>query len=143
MMRDRGPIAMLGLLLLATFTVSSGAAAKDVGRTLPPDGVLNGASDDAISAGATRLVMQHDCNLVVYRDNRVAWATRTNGRGSACRLVMQRDGNAVVYGDNGTRVIWASRTNRYSGAVLTAQEDGNVVLYQGSAARWSTRTGLR
>jgi len=131
------------LVVVLACVIGCSAVAKDVGQTLPPDGVLDGGSNDQISAGSTRLVMQRDCNLVVYRGDRVAWATRTNGRGSACRLVMQRDGNLVVYGDGGTRVIWASRTVRYGGATLTAQEDGNVVLYQGTAARWSTRTGRR
>jgi hypothetical protein len=110
-------------------------------------------------------VMQGDGNLVLYgADGRPLWATNTAGRAGAT-LSVQDDGNLVLYA--GGRAVWASNT---AGAGQPApagcgtlapdqslapgqgvrscdgrfnfvhQSDGNVVLYQGSRALWSTAT---
>ena len=56
-------------------------------------------------------------------------------------LIMQEDGNFVqYYPPPGGTAIWASGTNGNSGATLTLQDDGNLVVYQGSNALWATST---
>lgn len=128
-------------LVLATLIgAASAALATDRGASLPPDSVLSGATDDMLTAPRVKFIMQHDCNLVVYHDDRPVWATNTNGKGDGCRAIMQRDGNLVVYRGGDNKVIWDSGTFRFPGGSVTAQTDGNVVIYQGGAARWSTKT---
>ena len=60
---------------------------------------------DFLTATATPfLIMQADCNLVLYSDtahSSVVYATGTNNDGSNCSLVMQDDGNLVVYSNYG------------------------------------------
>ena len=78
------------------------------------------------------LVMQGDCNLVLYSGPGVApWASNTNEGTSSdlypgtvpgnayygCFATMQGDGNLVVYAPNypgGEKVLWASNTNQSS-----------------------------
>jgi len=64
-------------------------------------------------AGASRLAMQKDGNLVLYaRDGRPLWATGTDGQGGTW-LVIQGDGNLVLRTDGG-RAVWASNRARAS-----------------------------
>lgn len=91
-------------------------------------------------SSTTRLLMQDDGNLVVYRKlvNVPLWASRTVGRGA--RAIMQSDGNFVIYDSNG-RPSWATNTNGHPGAHLRVQDDGNVVLYAPDGrALWATGT---
>ncbi|MCX5196079.1 hypothetical protein OOK31_19635 [Streptomyces sp. NBC_00249] len=66
----------------------------------------------------TRLIMQDDGNLVVYRwfndpsRKEVRWASNTVGCGD--KAVMQSDGNLVVYGGDGRRVCYAR--NEFKGS---------------------------
>lgn len=91
-------------------------------------------------AGRYRVVMQQDGNLVSYGSHgRARWASRTNTAGSTATV--QRDGNLVVY-DPRHRALWSSGTaGTGSRSRLVVQDDGNLVLYAGSSARWSSRSG--
>ncbi|MDG2049913.1 MAG: hypothetical protein P8M78_07100 [Myxococcota bacterium] len=92
-----------------------------------------------------KLVLQSDCNLVLYNvDNAVVagplWQTDTSGAGVDCRLDFQADGNLVLYDGSGS-ALWASGTSGTSGAVLSLQEDGNLVVYNGvQQYLWATQT---
>ncbi len=55
-------------------------------------------------------------------------------------LIMQGDGNFVQYPAPDQPALWASNTAGNPGATLTLQSDGNLVIYQGSSALWSTST---
>ena len=114
--------------------------------------------------GASAL-MQTDGNLVVYDNvNRALWQTGSAGRGGSA-LAVQDDGNLVVY-SQGWVVGWTassyppvsvpcglnpgeaihagqSRTSCDGRFVLAMQTDGNLVVYQGRRALWSTGTGGR
>ncbi|CAL9210002.1 unnamed protein product [Musa hybrid cultivar] len=120
---------LLGLLLLpppcaADYTLYSGES-------------LN--SGQSLRYGTYNFIMQNDCNLVLYDNNRAIWASGTNGRGSNCVCRMQSDGNLVVY--TGSTAVWASNTNRGRGNyVCILQKDRNVVVYGGSL--WATGTNI-
>lgn len=86
---------------------------------------------------SSRMVMQTDGNLVVYRGGTALWASDTKIPDSEAE--MQGDGNLVVYSP-GHLARWASATSRANSA-LVAQDDGNVVLYApGGISVWSTQT---
>jgi hypothetical protein len=89
--------------------------------------------------GQYRLDMQHDGNLVLYRnsDGQALWASGTDGR-AVSRVIMQDDGNFVIYGFPGP--LWASGTDGQGGAFLIVQDDGNVVIYRPNAPVWATNT---
>ncbi len=83
----------------------------------------------------TRLVMQLDGNLVMYRkhDGAAIWSSRTSGH-SGAYLYMQTDGNLVVYSSGGSPnaggALWSSGTYGHSGAYAIMQDDGNLVVYK-------------
>ncbi|EFJ30683.1 hypothetical protein SELMODRAFT_19179, partial [Selaginella moellendorffii] len=79
-----------------------------------------------------KLIMQNDCNLVLYYGNIAKWSSRTNGKGLLCKIILQSDGNLVIY--NEVQSIW--HTNTYCGvegcivpSFLSIQNDCNIVLY--------------
>jgi hypothetical protein len=94
---------------------------------------------DHITSNGRTLVMQGDCNLVLYERSTALWASNTMNFGRECYAIMQGDGNLVVYNES-HRALWASGTNRYPGGYAVLQSDGNFVIYQNGCARWSTDT---
>lgn len=89
----------------------------------------------------TKLIMQADGNLVLYRnDNSVAlWSTSTWGK-PVTHAIMQSDGNFVLY-DNSGKAYWATGTWTDPGSHITLQDDGNLVLYgPNGGALWASNT---
>lgn len=89
-----------------------------------------------IDAEDTRLIMQDDGNLVLYRWfdqpglKTAKWASNTVGCGD--KAVMQSDGNLVVYGRDGRQVCWAYNQFKgsYANACLTVRKQaGFEILY--------------
>ncbi|KAL4186103.1 hypothetical protein AMTRI_Chr09g32110 [Amborella trichopoda] len=126
------PARLTAILLILTL-FSSEITAEDLlfnGESLNPNEFLEN--------GPYRLIMQGDCNLVLYVNrSRALWSSRTNGRGTSCKATLQNNGNLVVL--SGSDVIWTSNSargpNQYR---LIVQGDGNVVIY--GAALWATNT---
>jgi hypothetical protein len=108
------------------------------------------------SGSGARAVMQGDGNFVVYRNGEAKWSSTTGGFPGA-KLRLQDDGNAVVY--LGIRPLWARAAGYLantlrpgealepaailrsaSGQYTLAMQgtDGNLVLYKGGTALWST-----
>jgi Trypsin len=87
-----------------------------------------------------KLIMQHDGNLVIYRneDGKPIWDTRP--RDGVDRVCMQEDGNFVLYAGNSP--TWATNTINRDAAYISMQNDGNLVMYTGKAdpAVWATAT---
>ncbi|GAA4637526.1 hypothetical protein GCM10023196_091670 [Actinoallomurus vinaceus] len=102
-------------------------------------------------------LMQADGNLVVYsKANKPLWYSNTAGHPGAF-LAVQNDGNLVIYGKN-NKALWSRHL--YNGILgsgqslragegvrspngaysLFQQTDGNLVLYKGKEALWSTNT---
>ena len=78
------------------------------------------------------LIMQEDCNLVLYNLNEPVWATQTANRGSRCFVTLQSDGNFVIFDEREGRneAIWESKTDGENGNyVIILQKDGNLVIY--------------
>jgi hypothetical protein len=107
------------------------------GVTFPYTGYV---TCDFANGMSTELTMQGDGNFVFYASNGKKWGsnTRPNGRDAE----FQSDGNLVVRDTYGT-ALWASNTHTYPHAVLSFQDDGNLVIYPSSsdfAALWATKT---
>jgi outer membrane protein assembly factor BamB len=67
----------------------------------------------------------------------VVWQTNTRGQ----RMAMQADGNLVVYG-HGQDVIWASDTAGNDGALLSAEDVGELMITTSDRGTvlWNART---
>jgi hypothetical protein len=117
-------------------------AAPPPSSTLANGGTLT--SGQSLTNGNYTLVMQSDCNLVLYNNGVAVWSSGTNGQGTNCSLVMQSsDCNLVIY--NGAppgNAVWASNTaslGAFRQCSLTMQADGNAVVYTGQGtAVWDT-----
>jgi hypothetical protein len=113
------------------------------GRIDPGEGLRYGASAWSCD-GRFHLEMQLDGNLVLYEQNHGAlWSTAT---GAGHDAEMQSDGNFVEYdaaGREPTDAVFATNTSGHGAAHLAIQDDGNVVLYDGQNAIWSTHTCCR
>jgi surface antigen len=101
------------------------------------------------------VTLQNDGNLVLYDSSTAYWADGVANTQIAplemlrsgwfaqspdghYRLTMQADGNLVENVSSSKRPIWSSGTAGHSGAYVVQQTDGNLVIYQGNAALWST-----
>jgi hypothetical protein len=110
------------------------------GRLAAPQQLNSG--DQLLSAnGKTRLIMQTDGNLCLYRVDTGAWlwCSGTAGKGGT-HVVMQTDGNFVLYTSNNTPV-WSSGTSGHPGAGLVLGDDGNLVVGDTNGAQlWASNT---
>ena len=112
----------------------------NIGETLLQNQALYSPS------GEFQLIMQADCNLVLYSQSRFGqqalWSSRTNTsrNPSNCRATFQQDNNFVVYDFNG-KARWASNTRFRNAQYLVMQDDGNAVIYAtGGNAVWASNT---
>ena len=136
------------VVILLIFVLSGHSAhAQDKPRTnrLNPGDRLNAGDSIYSSDGLYWMIMQGDCNLVVYKKNTgdrppIAQAyTNTQQKGSSCYLEMQEDGNLVIY-DNPRRAVWYSNTQGHPGAyaiLLPSSSLGHLVIYSGYTAIWN------
>lgn len=105
---------------------------------------LDGSFNDHLSDGIRKVVMQTDCNLVLYKERSATtvganWASDTYHKGRECKAAMQTDGNFVIYSGSG-KALWASGRGG-AGAHLVFQPDGNLVIYNTAGrATWATGT---
>ncbi|MEU9041836.1 MULTISPECIES: hypothetical protein [unclassified Kitasatospora] len=122
-----------GVMALVGTMASAGTAqaATGYGASLSEPGILYQA--DYLSNGDTRLIMQGDGNLVLYRGYPSApypvWSA-PGSLGCGQKTIMQGDGNVVVYGAN-NRVCWASNTfkdNPNELATLGVADRGGLVV---------------
>jgi hypothetical protein len=114
---------------------------------------------------AKRLTMQPDGNLVLYdNDDRPLWYSSSFNPNNSSKLVLQSDGNMVIY--SGQQGLWSigyvNNPNLFASVTqkmevgrmvpgqiaetadrkykFILQPDGNLVLYSGNSAVWSTMT---
>lgn len=122
-------------------TVTASTAACPPSDRMSHEESLLAASSQYLQSpdGRFRFVMQADGNVVLYGPSGALWSTNTVGK-PARELRMQNDGTLVLY-DQNSQVIWASGAGRHYNAFIVVQNDGNVVIYKGGTALWSTETG--
>lgn len=84
------------------------------------------------------LRFQTDGNLILYFGFTVLWSTAT-ATDEGMTLSMQGDGDLVLYRPTLTP-LWRSDTDGYPHAFLRLQNDGNLVIWDGSIAVWSSNT---
>lgn len=126
----------------------TGVAPPAVTKPKPPPhaharkhcGRLSGAGVLAIGQvlescdGQKSLSMQHNGQLVLRHGAKVVWVAP----GLGDEAVMQGDGNFVLYSHGAA--TFSSHSAGHPGSFLDVQDDGNVVVYDGSDALWSTQT---
>jgi hypothetical protein len=110
---------------------------SNCGKTIP-SGTIIGANQSYTSPnGQYTLVMQGDGNLVLYPlTGPATFASNTNGTGKdqGVEAVLQSNGNLEVLNSKGNE-LWqsdtaATKSQLYSGATLSVQNDGTIALYQ-------------
>jgi len=102
--------SIFALLLFVIALAFKGGKALNI---LTAGNILFGNQTQYLSNAGYYLVMQPDCNLVMYQGSSLAtshqvWQSGTAGRGSDCWLIMQTDGNLLVC--NATSAQWASNS---------------------------------
>ncbi|KAJ3318537.1 hypothetical protein HDV06_000420 [Boothiomyces sp. JEL0866] len=94
-----------------------------------------------------QLIMQNDCNLVLYSGSKPIWSSNTyigahDGQHKCDQAIafMQTDGNFVVY-DGNNHALWATGTQG-SNFYAIVQDDGNFVIYDpgNEKAVWASNT---
>ncbi|XP_039145727.1 mannose-specific lectin-like [Dioscorea cayenensis subsp. rotundata] len=94
----------------------------------------------SLAYGSFKLVMQEDCNLVLYDICNTVWATNTSGRGTNCYLSFRSNGNLVIQNSNG-QTVWATNQSGGQGNyVFILQKDRNLAVY--GPVTWQTKTSL-
>ncbi|KAL0916239.1 hypothetical protein M5K25_013732 [Dendrobium thyrsiflorum] len=96
-----------------------------------------------ISNANYTLLMQPDCNLVLYRGppeaNQAIWYSHTNGKGSGCELRLKTDGDLAIHDKDGKRISHSSTNGTIGSYILLLQRDRNIVLY--GKPIWDSGTG--
>ncbi|KAF3774760.1 Mannose-specific lectin 3 [Nymphaea thermarum] len=140
--RDGNLVIYAGLPLTYSSDVVASTCAVKLFRSGEPTNVLYSYEyllpGQSLATGDDALVMQSDCNLVLYRKGTAIWASGTSGRGTNCILSMQNDGDLVIYQDGDQ--VWnagaGGKTRRHY--VLALGRDGNLGIYGGAV--WDTNT---
>lgn len=134
--RARRLTALLGAVICVVALAACIPDHTDAGTVLH-------AGDKLQSSNGYVAYMQGDGNFVVYNPSGTAvWNTHTAGHPGA-HLSVQVDGNVVLYASNGD-ALWSTKTASRDmvPSKLVMQGDGNLVLYAGTVALWSSKGGL-
>nr|AEZ35184.1 agglutinin [Pinellia ternata] len=84
--------------------------------------------DGRLTARNHKLVMQGDCNLVLY-GGKFGWQSNTHGNGDHCFLRLSHKGELIIKDDN-FKTIWSSQSSSKQGDyVFILQENGFGVIY--------------
>lgn len=130
-------------------TMAAGCVAEDDTLVSSQTGAVAGSDrlhageillpGQAIGAGSTMLVYQHDNNLVLYRNGAPLWATMAGLGATPNYFAMQTDCNAVVYSTGGH--VWASWTNGRGSQCYARVTDGQWFVCSGTNRVFSARGG--
>ncbi|KAF3333210.1 Mannose-specific lectin [Carex littledalei] len=99
------------------------------GETLQPNGYLQN--------GNCIFKMQSDCNLVLYENGSLIWASQTANQGTNCNLAMQYDGNLVMYDGDGN-ALWQSNTAKDVSGTYPCVITSNCNVQIFGENQWST-----
>jgi hypothetical protein len=126
--------SIFALLFFAMALAFKGGIALNI---LTAGSVLFGNQTQYLSNSGYYLVMQPDCNLVMYQGSTLAtsnqvWQTNTTGQGSDCYVIMQTDANFVLYNAMGAAAAASGSAingNPDSGFFLMLQSNGVLDIY--------------
>ena len=114
------------------------------GNKCLPRGTVKKRSYIESENGNYKLILKESGDLELLCRDKLLWSSHTSNK-DADVFQFQSDGNLVIRNVNGVDV-WESNTV-YDGwgfdgppDRLILQDDGNLVLYAGSTAKWSTET---
>ncbi len=132
------------LLLIANLDknllwVSNSQFLKDEGLLLMNQR-LN-AGESIKNSNNSKLIMQHDGNLVLYNNNNTPiWSSQTYGHGTNCYAILQNDNNFVIYNRN-NKPIWASNTSNkgYPGEAVLRLEENVLVMRSNTQIVWESK----
>ncbi|KAL5991700.1 hypothetical protein ACLOJK_012610 [Asimina triloba] len=119
-------------IILILLLNNSSCEAKNIlyaGETLP--------SDNFLSYGTNyMLIMQSDCNLVLYDAGNPLWASNTARTAKNCYCSLRVDGSLAIYDPSGSPIWSAGGDADYlshgtADYMLLLQEDGSLVIYGG------------
>ncbi|KAH0457815.1 hypothetical protein IEQ34_013130 [Dendrobium chrysotoxum] len=127
---------MMAVVLMVRFRVTE---ATEFNHLLPGDTLKNG---EKLTEGDYNLIMQPDCNLVLYKENphEAIWSSRTDGQGNMCEATLTTDGNFAINDKNGTLIDQTGTNKTGTFYVFVLQRNRDVVLY--SQAIWSSVTNI-
>jgi hypothetical protein len=140
--RARTLLPLLAVAALALFGFTPAMTQASGVVTLAADQQLNIGDQLVASNGRTRLLMQSDGNLVLYRVDTGAalWHSGTFGK-PATHALMQTDGNFVLYNGDRSVAYWHAGTFGHPGASLQLADSGNLAIRaQTGALLWQTNT---
>ncbi|KAL0922371.1 hypothetical protein M5K25_006351 [Dendrobium thyrsiflorum] len=87
--------------------------------------------------GNTKLIIQKDCDLVLYNSTERIWHSNTVHEGLGCYVTLQSNGKLVIL-DNKNDVVWDTVPIKPIGKyVLILQTDYKAVIY--GPKFWATR----
>jgi hypothetical protein len=130
--------SIFALLLFVIALAFKGGIAVNI---LTAGNALFGNQTQYLSNSGYYLVMQPDCNLVMYQGSSLAtshqvWNTSTAGSGYDCFLIMQTDGNLVLYNatcGGSSCAQWSSSSNMAGipdpSFFVMLQSNGELDLY--------------
>ncbi|KAL0922376.1 hypothetical protein M5K25_006357 [Dendrobium thyrsiflorum] len=79
--------------------------------------------------GNTKLIIQNDCDLVLYNSTKRIWNSGTINKGLGCYLTLQENGKLVIL-DNKNDVVWDTKPIKPNGKyILIVQRDYKAVIY--------------
>ncbi|KAI1825523.1 bulb-type lectin domain-containing protein [Xylaria intraflava] len=91
--------------------------------------------------GSVEFKMQQDGKIAVYWGGKCQWQNTAQQFYDRKGVIMQGDGNFCMYDKNG-KPTWHTDTAKPTGdstCIIAVQDDGNVVMYKGTAI-WSSDT---
>ncbi|OGM47798.1 hypothetical protein ABOM_003303 [Aspergillus bombycis] len=94
--------------------------------------------------GGVEFSMQTDGRIVLYHWGQCVFQNTTEQRNDIKGLKMKKDGNLCLYTNHG-KLVWQTETAYPIGdhsVACVVQDDGNIVLYRGENAIWSSRTPI-
>ncbi|KAL0922378.1 hypothetical protein M5K25_006359 [Dendrobium thyrsiflorum] len=122
--------SMIKLLLLCTAslsllaTLASGQNATNY--------LLSGehlSTSQYLIEGNTKLIIQNDCDLVLYDSTNLIWNSGTANEGLGCYLTLQENGKLVIL-DNKNEVVWDTKPIKQIGKyILIVQRDYQPDIY--------------
>ncbi|KAI0512224.1 hypothetical protein KFK09_012862 [Dendrobium nobile] len=128
--------SILLLLLIASCSSTRFGYPASPGNVLRSGEELS--TNKSLSIGNYTLIMQKDCNLVLYENDDAIWESNTSEMGINCSLVLHSNGELHIFSDVGAPV-WRTETSQLNGKyALVLQPNGNVVVY--GSPIWSTGT---